>query len=149
MRGAKQCEAEGCLRTFEPRTVWQRFCSLTCKDKVRHRRDRATRLAGSGERYRRNPERTKAAALLSLAQKKARVQELKNVPCADCQERYPFYVMDFDHVRGEKYGSVGAMLATGYAIKTIEAEIAKCEVVCANCHRERTHARKVAQDSRC
>jgi hypothetical protein len=33
---------------------------------------------------------------------KAYVDELKSRPCVDCGVRYPPYVMDFDHVRGEK-----------------------------------------------
>src|SRR5436309_103995 len=65
----------------------------------------------------------------------------KNVPCADCRKRYPPYVMDFDHVRGIKTTCVGRLLSQ--SIKKIEEEIAKCEVVCGNCHRERTHRRKL------
>jgi len=65
----------------------------------------------------------------------------KRRPCIDCNLAYPPYVMDFDHVKGKKSGGVSAM--TGSASKKrILKEIAKCEVVCANCHRKRTYARK-------
>lgn len=58
----------------------------------------------------------------------------------DCQESHPPYVMDFDHLdptQKEFDLSNGA----GYSLKRILAEIAKCEVVCSNCHRKRTYSR--------
>lgn len=63
------------------------------------------------------------------------------VPCADCEVAYPFYVMDFDHVRGVKTSHMSKMIANGCSLEMLEEEIAKCEVVCSNCHRERTHSR--------
>lgn len=60
----------------------------------------------------------------------------------DCGDSYPPYVMDFDHVRGVKTRNVGNMRTC--SIETIQREIAKCDVVCSNCHRERTHSRRVA-----
>lgn len=63
--------------------------------------------------------------------------------CEDCGNFYPAYVMDFDHVRGQKSFSIGTAIGTGTLSKdALRAEIAKCEIVCANCHRERTHYRK-------
>jgi hypothetical protein len=60
--------------------------------------------------------------------------------CMDCGETDPI-VLQFDHVRGEKFKDVGAMVNGTYAWKTIETEIAKCEIVCANCHLRRTSTR--------
>ena len=65
-------------------------------------------------------------------------REAKDVPCADCGIKYPYYVMQFDHVRGVKLFNLGN---TNSGIKKVIEEIAKCEVVCANCHMERTHVR--------
>ena len=63
------------------------------------------------------------------------VRAAKAVPCADCGVQYPYYVMDFDHVRGEKLFEISA----GHRhIALLLDEIAKCDVVCANCHRART-----------
>jgi hypothetical protein len=59
----------------------------------------------------------------------------------DCGQTFPPYVMDFDHVRGEKKYNVGLMASSGYSLKMIAAEIQKCDLVCANCHRIRTHQR--------
>ena len=65
----------------------------------------------------------------------------KSVPCMDCGKKYPPYVMDFDHVRGIKIIEIGRMLNQTRPDKVLE-EIDKCEVVCSNCHRERTYQRK-------
>ena len=59
-------------------------------------------------------------------------------PCVDCGEKDPL-VLEFDHVRGEKKREVSKLLCNGYAWKTIRAEIKKCVVRCANCHRHKTH----------
>lgn len=75
------------------------------------------------------------------------VRAAKDRPCTDCGGSFPYYVMDFDHLDpSEKVDQVGVML--GYSTKRILAEIAKCEVVCANCHRVRTHLRNQYEDTR-
>ena len=61
--------------------------------------------------------------------------------CTDCGYNSNSAALDFDHVRGTK--RFGIALATrGHSWATIEQEIAKCEVVCANCHRVRTERRR-------
>jgi len=69
------------------------------------------------------------------------VDSLKDAPCTDCGHKWPPVAMDFDHVRGEKIRSVSGLVSGGYKIKLIEEEIAKCELVCACCHRIRTAER--------
>lgn len=72
-------------------------------------------------------------------QRREIVNELKNVPCGDCGKRFPPYVMDFDHVRGEKSGGKGGVaIGPNWTKERILAEAAKCDVICANCHRIRT-----------
>ena len=71
-----------------------------------------------------------------------RLNELKQRPCADCGVSYPPYVMEFDHVTGTKLDDVCNLRRRLVKWQTILAEIAKCEVVCANCHRARTHSRR-------
>ena len=73
---------------------------------------------------------------------RAYVDALKRAPCTDCGLSYPPYVMDFDHLEGvAKKGLVAHSVNQGQVRKTKE-EIAKCELVCSNCHRIRTHDRK-------
>ena len=67
----------------------------------------------------------------------------KQKPCADCKQEYPHYVMDFDHLDGdEKVASPLTLVMLGASEARIMAEMAKCEVVCANCHRVRTWSRR-------
>jgi hypothetical protein len=62
--------------------------------------------------------------------------------CADCHKEYPPYVMDFDHRPDtEKVCEVALLAHRGVSRERILEEVAKCDLVCANCHRERTHKR--------
>ncbi len=61
---------------------------------------------------------------------------LSSHPCVDCGQT-DVRVLEFDHVRGNKSASITRMLASS-DWSTIETEIAKCEVRCANCHRIKT-----------
>ena len=65
---------------------------------------------------------------------------LDDKACMDCGEP-DSRVLQFDHVSGEKRGNVAQMVAAGYGWDTILEEIAKCEIVCANCHTKRTAER--------
>lgn len=53
--------------------------------------------------------------------------------------------MEFDHVRGVKVAIVSRMAANGVGLGKLQAEIDKCEVRCANCHRRVTVQRRLAQ----
>ena len=69
------------------------------------------------------------------------IDVIKAQPCQDCEVEYPAWVMDFDHRPGEeKLGHVAEMVADNRRTAAL-AEIAKCDLVCANCHRQRTHDR--------
>lgn len=74
--------------------------------------------------------------------RRAMVAALKDVPCTDCGLRYPSYVMHFDHVKEGKVLNIANSLMILGRLDRLLDEIAKCEVVCANCHAERTNARK-------
>lgn len=70
---------------------------------------------------------------------KAFINEAKNKPCADCGNTYPHYVMDFDHLSDKNFNiSNGGLMVSR---DQLEQEIAKCDVVCSNCHRQRTYQR--------
>lgn len=70
------------------------------------------------------------------------VNSVKTAPCMDCGRTFPPVCMDLDHVRGGKISNIASMVSSGYKLDLIKAEVAKCEVVCACCHRLRTTARK-------
>ena len=67
------------------------------------------------------------------------IQILRSGACADCGLADPA-VLEFDHV-GPKRMEVGKLVREAYRLERIKAEIANCELVCANCHRRRTAQR--------
>lgn len=61
--------------------------------------------------------------------------------CFDCGYSKHGFALDFDHLPGEeKLKSISVMLSWSWS--KIMAEVLKCDVVCANCHRIRTISRK-------
>jgi hypothetical protein len=59
--------------------------------------------------------------------------------CVDCGEKDPV-VLDFDHKNSEnKFKTIGKMLSGHYSWRSVEKEIGKCEIRCANCHRRKTY----------
>lgn len=75
------------------------------------------------------------------------VKAAKSNPCTDCGVEYPSYVMEFDHCRGQKKYTISTQCKT-CSIFTLLAEIAKCDLVCSNCHKEREHQRRVKRRGR-
>lgn len=69
------------------------------------------------------------------------VDWLKSAPCQDCGGTFPACCMDFDH-RRDKVTDVSKMLRSKFTNEEVMLELAKCELVCANCHRIRTRVRK-------
>jgi NAD-dependent dihydropyrimidine dehydrogenase PreA subunit len=91
--------------------------------------------------YLRNKERYKKRDNERKEAVRAQVNKLKSTtPCFDCAKMHPYYVMQFDHVRGEKLGEVSKFFANRQYQKMWD-EIEKCELVCANCHATRTWQR--------
>ena len=65
----------------------------------------------------------------------------EGVPCADCGQVFPVWVMHWDHLPGyEKVGNISEMVGSRSRTITI-AELQKCELVCGNCHVLRTISR--------
>ena len=69
------------------------------------------------------------------------IEMLKLAPCLDCGNQFPSCCMEFDHARGKKKMSIGSMGSAGRTEKALRNELAKCDVVCANCHCIRTRIR--------
>lgn len=68
------------------------------------------------------------------------IQEYKQSRgCMDCKIMYPYWILEFDHLR-DKVANVVDMVKT-HSFDDVKREIEKCEVVCGNCHKDRTHSR--------
>lgn len=63
-------------------------------------------------------------------------QYLLEHPCSSCGESDP-RVLEFHH-EGNKEAEVSRLMGRGASLDALKAEIAKCVVLCANCHRRIT-----------
>lgn len=132
----RPCSNEGCT---EPRYAMPSHTASKCK----------THLLEWNRQFKQiDPERSRSQSNLASAKLRARnrarntslVNRLKDAPCTDCGNRFPPICMDFDHLPGvDKRTNVSQLMDKPEAV--ILAEIAKCELVCSNCHRVRTLAR--------
>lgn len=73
-----------------------------------------------------------------ISYKKSLVLEAKLGPCMDCGGDFAPYIMDLHH-RDPKEKSFEVSKFSDKSISAIMDEIEKCDLVCANCHRERHH----------
>lgn len=96
----------------------------------------------SRKHYLANKEAIKARTAKNRQKLYDYVRELKEkTPCKDCGINYSYYVMDFDHLpEYKKEGVINDFILRSSKTKLLE-EIAKCDLVCSNCHRERTQKR--------
>jgi len=60
-------------------------------------------------------------------------------PCIVCGHD-ELLMLEFDHVRGVKRGTISVMVTACFSWEAITLEIAKCEVRCVRCHRRKTAA---------
>lgn len=90
--------------------------------------------------YNQNSSKVYESVRLRRQKIKDLVWEYKSThSCVDCSLIDPV-VMEFDHL-SDKESDVSKMVIRGLSWERIQKEIAKCEMVCANCHRRRTHSR--------
>lgn len=123
---------------FEPTGV-EYDPSVPYKDPEKRRAASRRHYAANAEDYK---KRAKVHTELERERVSAFLHNLKDVPCADCNGLYPYYVMQFDHVQGDKLFNLGDARRLGYSLERVWSEAAKCEVVCANCHAVRTYLRR-------
>jgi ferredoxin len=98
------------------------------------------------EHYERNIDQEKARTYQVTKRRRENAQRfiyeyLSYQKCVDCGE-YDFSVLTFDHVRGKKKKEISRMIADGDSVDAILQEIAKCQVVCSNCHMRREQKRR-------
>lgn len=114
----KACRGQYALDNFEKLQKWRKEYNIANRSKSAERSARVR------------------------AENKAYIDSVKANPCMDCGKSFPPVCMDFDHVNGDKIQSISSMCSSCYKLDLIKEEIAKCELVCSNCHRIRTRDRK-------
>lgn len=130
MKKCTKCNKTKPLEEFNKRKTGKDGLNSRCKSCVRQY---------NNEDYKSKPHRRESIR----ANSQARVQAarrfvfdyLSTHPCVDCDES-DVIVLEFDH-RGDKKSDIASMLKSNN-IQSIEKEIAKCDVRCANCHRRKT-----------
>jgi hypothetical protein len=70
-----------------------------------------------------------------------RQYKIEHPVCMDCKLPHPYWRLDFDHLR-DKQALLSRAASDCWSLTRIVDEMAKCEIVCANCHRDRTQARR-------
>lgn len=78
----------------------------------------------------------------TLDVKKWILDYLATHPCVDCGNS-DIRVLEFDHRDPlEKCAHVSVLVTTGYSLRTVQKEVDKCDVRCANCHSIRTREQR-------
>jgi hypothetical protein len=87
----------------------------------------------------RNPEKAKAEYARQRIKNLEVYNRLKCKPCTDCGVQHNPWVMQWDHLGDKKF----TISSSGHCVSNrVLEEIKKCDLVCANCHADRTHKRR-------
>ena len=80
----------------------------------------------------------KARRKRQIHDKKRRLFELLcRSECAECGEDDPL-VLEFDHLE-DKRADISALIRSACSWELVQREIAKCQILCSNCHKRKTH----------
>jgi hypothetical protein len=76
------------------------------------------------------------------------VRSMKSSPCSDCGWKKHWFLMEYDHRDNTKVMDVSRMIQRGFSEESVLTEIAKCDLVCVECHRIRTWNRTATESER-
>lgn len=132
-RVCQKCGVRQLIEAFRPRRRDQRYTTcLVCQQEYQREWSQEP-----GRKVKRHQQKRKR--LLANSDYIMRLKE--TTPCSDCGELNLACAVDFDHLR-DKSGIISRMVNRGICLSRLLTEVSKCEIVCANCHRERTYARR-------
>ena len=126
-------------------------CDIVCANchRIRTARQHANGEITRGFVPSRNPPATADAARRRARWHKRRREQMQLlirirevIPCMDCGRSLPICVMEFDHRDGKEKAALVSQLPGRVKIETLLEEIAKCDIVCTNCHRNRSFLRR-------
>jgi hypothetical protein len=63
--------------------------------------------------------------------------------CLDCGVKYPHYILEFDHRPGTRKIDIVYRVLKRLGEDAAWKEVGKCDVVCSNCHKQRTYEREM------
>ena len=137
MRRCKDCGKAKSEENMVPKRNW---CKL-CRNEYLRKYNQTPKRKAYRKKNKNQANKRQVANLLSWYNRQ------KDQPCVDCKKKYHPAVMEWDHLPGfKKNCSVPQLLYLTKSKKKVQEEIAKCELVCANCHRMRTYFRRVGVD---
>ncbi len=91
--------------------------------------------------YNKRNKRKRASQRKKIRERNKRfiIQFLSDKPCETCKEN-DIRVLEFAHKdpSTKRFNVSDAATRLSYSIRSIEDEIAKCRILCANCHRRET-----------
>ena len=91
---------------------------------------------GNEEKRKRRIKKVRINTVNCRRRIKERIDKLKQHPCSKCGGSYPPTVMEFHHQDPtEKEINISNAVAAGWSMERLLREIAKCTLLCANCHR--------------
>ena len=135
MKKEKLCVYCGKPFVVEGKASHQKYCSKSCNQKRWQQSNKDYGLKKM-RAFRKNNPGYLGPKRQAMADKVALIKE--ETPCKDCGNHFPACCMEFDHVDTNKHGEVGLMVSRGRSWEDVTAEMAKCDIVCSNCHRIRT-----------
>ena len=104
-------------------------------------KDRGERLK-AGRRWYKRHRKERLASVRAYKRKQCEWYRnfKKTLKCDKCGETHPA-CLEFHHINGNKKKKIliCKMANSGYSTASIKKEIAKCQVLCSNCHKKLHH----------
>lgn len=134
MKTCTACKQELPLEAFGKNKANKDGLNYTCRPCTNQRmRDNHKKRVSDPEKLNKHNERIR---LRAQARKAHIVHRVFGGHCYDCGEAYPDCVFDFHHEGEEKQANPSQLIGRNM-MKEAFAELEKCVMLCANCHRMR------------
>lgn len=135
MKKCKRCNETKSLSEFHKNSAKLDGVQTSCKSC--RKKENAVHYSKTKEQHV-DKRKTSALAILN-ANRRVVYDYLNSHPCIDCGNT-DWRVLEFDHVRDAKEFNISSLIG-GYKKERLLAEMEKCDVRCANCHRLVTASR--------
>lgn len=134
--------------TYVTPSTGRRCCKICASERVK--RIYTANLEANREKNRLHMQAWRAANAerdrknwTELRRKKKEWLDSQKIPCKICGES-DIACLDFHHRDSTKKAANVSVAVAHWSIKRLQTEIAKCDIICSNCHRKLHAAEKVA-----